>query len=85
MKQLFTCIFIFSSFGINAQPKFSLHKSSPSIKPVIEKVARDYYQNFNNIKGDTINESVSTIEFASRVAPPGALSTSITKYVSRPP
>jgi hypothetical protein len=81
MKQLFTCVLISFSFAVNAQPKFSLHKSSPSIKPVIEKVARDYYQNFNNIKGDTINETVSTIQFKSRVAPPGALSTSITKYV----
>ena len=81
MKKLFTCIFIFFALAGNAQPKFSLHKSSPSIKPVIEKVARDYYQNFNNIKGDTITESSGTIEFKSRVAPADALSTSITKYV----
>jgi hypothetical protein len=81
MKQLFTCFFILYAFSISAQPKFSFHKSSPSIKPIIEKVAQDYYQNFNNIKGDTINETASTIEFQSKIVPQGALSTSITKYV----
>jgi hypothetical protein len=48
---------------------------------VIEKVARDYYQNFNNIKGDTINQTESTVEFKSKVSPPGSIETSITKYV----
>ena len=81
MKHLFTLLFIFSAFTINAQPKLSLHKSSPSIKPVIEKVARDYYENFNNIKGDTVNENGTTIEFTSKISPEGALETSITKYV----
>jgi hypothetical protein len=81
MKQFFTFLFIFPALAVNAQPKLSLHKSSPSIKPVIEKVAQDYYQNFNNIKGDTITETVSTVEFKSRIAPEGALATSITKYV----
>lgn len=81
MKQLFAFLFIFPAFTISAQPKLSLHKSSPSIKPVIEKVARDYYQNFNNIKGDTVNENGTTIEFTSKISPEGALETSITKYV----
>ncbi|MEO6906209.1 MAG: hypothetical protein ABI148_07600 [Ginsengibacter sp.] len=81
MKQFFTFLFIFSAHAINAQSKLPLHKTSPSIKPVIEKVAQDYYQNFNNIKGDTITETTGTIEFKSRIVPVGALSTSITKYV----
>lgn len=81
MKQFFIFLLTLSSMAVSAQPKFLMHKSVPSIKPVIEKVARDYYQNFNNIKGDTINESSGTIEFKSRVAPQDALSTSITKYV----
>ncbi|HXR85249.1 MAG TPA: hypothetical protein VN722_13130 [Hanamia sp.] len=81
MKQLVTCFFIFYAFSINAQPKFSFHKSSASIKPVIEKVAQDYYQNFNNIKGDTINETASTVEFQSKIFPQGAIATSITKYI----
>lgn len=78
MKPFFTCLLFFPALAITAQRK--IHKS-PSIRPVIEEVARDYYQNFNNIKGDTINETMSTIEFKSRVSPEEALGTSITKYV----
>lgn len=81
MKQFFTCIFISVAFSIHAQSTISFHKASASIKPVIEKVARDYYQNFNNIKGDTVNETAGTIEFKSKVVPEGAIETSITKYV----
>ncbi len=80
MKKWITVLFIFSAFATFAQPRITL-KSSPSIKPVIEKVARDYYQNFNNIKGDTINKTESTIEFTSKVSPAGSLGTSITKYI----
>lgn len=80
MKKWFTVFFIFPIFATFAQPRVTL-KTSPSIKPVIEKVARDYYQNFNNIKGDTINKTESTIEFTSKVSPIGSLGTSITKYI----
>jgi len=81
MKPIFILLLTFFAIAASAQPKLLLRKPVPSIKPVIEKVARDYYQNFNNIKGDTISETTSTIEFKSRVAPSDALSTSITKYV----
>lgn len=81
MKHFFTVLFIFQALSSVAQPKLSLHKSAPSIKPVIEKVAADYYQNFNNIKGDTISETTNSIEFKSRIAPADALATSITKYM----
>jgi hypothetical protein len=46
----------------------------------MEKVVGDYFENFNNIKGDTIMETVSTIEFYSNVIPQGATETSITNY-----
>lgn len=82
MKSLFTLTLIIAVFAVNAQPKLSKPKSSSSVKPVVEKVARDYYQNFNNIKGDTVNQTGNTIEFTSKVAPVGALSTSITKYIT---
>ncbi|MEO6704691.1 MAG: hypothetical protein ABI297_00280 [Ginsengibacter sp.] len=81
MKKFFTFMFIIPMLSVNAQSKLSLIKSSASVKPVIEKVARDYYQNFNNIKGDTINKTINTVEFKSLIVPVGSLATSITKYV----
>lgn len=81
MRYFFGVTFILIPFISNAQPKMLIPPSSSSLRPVIEKVARDYYQNFNNIKGDTVNETESTIEFNSKIAPPGAIATSITKYV----
>jgi hypothetical protein len=80
MKKSFTAFCVLLAFAASAQPRLTL-TTSPSIKPVIEKVARDYYQNFNNIKGDTTNVTESTIEFTSKVTPPGSLGTSITKYI----
>ncbi len=47
-------------------------KSTPSIKTDIEKVARDLYQGFNNIKGDTLRYSSSLIAFDSKIVPVGA-------------
>lgn len=81
MRYFIGVTFILFSFISNAQPKTLTPASSSSLRPVIEKVARDYYQNFNNIKGDTVNETESTIEFNSKIAPPGSIATSITKYV----
>lgn len=74
-------IFCCSALVINAQPLLSPLASATSIKSVVEKVARDYYQNFNNIKGDTINQTASTIEFKSKIAPTGSIATSIIKYI----
>lgn len=81
MKKMLFIIIIIPSIGAYAQPRISLKKTTNTLKPAIEEVARDYYQNFNNIKGDTLSETVSTIEFTSKVSPPDALSTSITKYI----
>jgi len=80
MKQLFAVVFILSAMPIFAQPKLSVFKSSASIRADIEKVASDYFEDFNNIKGDTIIESVSTIQFNSKVIPTGALDATVTKY-----
>ncbi|HJY21764.1 MAG TPA: hypothetical protein VJ279_02695, partial [Hanamia sp.] len=62
------------------QIKLPALKSSPSVKPDVEKVARDYYQNFNNIKGDTLMQTAGTIEFESKIIPAGSLEATITKY-----
>jgi hypothetical protein len=81
MKKLIAPALLFFCFSALAQPKISSDKKTPSIKETIEKVARDFYQDFTGIKGDTLNETQSTIEFKSRIMPPGALSASVTKYI----
>jgi len=83
MKKLSaTAFMLFIVFTVIAQPDLQRAKSVPSLKPVIEKVARDYYQNFNNIKGDTVSQTESTIEFKSKIIPEGAIDASITKYIN---
>lgn len=82
MKKIIFTLLILESISVAAQPRLSLKKTSNTLKPIVEQVARDYYQNFDNIKGDTLNETQSTIEFTSRVSPADAISTSITKYVN---
>ena len=83
MKKLSATAFtLFIIFTAIAQPNLQRAKSAPSLKPVIEKVARDYYQNFNNIKGDTVSQTESTIEFKSKIIPEGAIDASITKYIN---
>ena len=81
MRRFLLLLFMASPFALFAQPKVKFIKSTPSVKFVVEQVARDFYQNFNNIKGDTLNITGGAIEFTSKVVPVGALSTSITKYV----
>jgi len=81
MRRFLLLLFMASPFALFAQPKVKFTKSTPSVKFVVEQVARDFYQNFNNIKGDTLNITGGAIEFTSKVVPVGALSTSITKYV----
>ena len=82
MKKLFTVVCVLSATSIFAQPKLPVFKNSPSIKNDIEKVAADYFENFNNVKGDVIMETTSTIQFQSKVVPAGALDATITKYKS---
>jgi hypothetical protein len=82
MKKLLTVVCVLSVTSIFAQPKLSVFKNSPSIKADIEKVAADYFENFNNVKGEIIVETVSTIQFQSKVIPSGALDATITKYKS---
>ena len=81
MRKIFFTLTILQSITGSTQPLVPLKKSPNTLKPVVEQVARDFYQNFNSIKGDTINQSEETIEFASRIAPADAISTSITKYL----
>ena len=79
MKKLLIPVLIFSGISVRAQNKLPVIKVANIIKPDIEKVARDYYQHFYNIKGDTILESVNTIEYQSKVIPQGASDCIITE------
>ena len=54
MRKIISTLFILQSVATTAQPVVSLKKSSNTLKPVIEQVARDFYQNFKNVKGDTL-------------------------------
>ena len=81
MRKLITAFCVLTAVGAFAQPRLPFHKTVPSIKPTIEKVARDFYENFANIIGDTVNETGNSIQFQSKLVPPESLGTSITKYV----
>ena len=52
-------------------------KINNKIKLDIEKVARDYYGNFNDIKGEKLSETENTIEYGSKVIPAGATESTI--------
>jgi len=82
MKKLFALIFIFSPFHPFAQNRSALLKVSNTIKPDIEKVARDYYDHFYNIKGEKISETESTIEYQCKIIPQGSLESTITEIKS---
>ncbi|MEO6813045.1 MAG: hypothetical protein ABI172_03895 [Ginsengibacter sp.] len=80
MKLQMIVVILLTSLSISAQSKLNLIKSTPSVKQDVEKVARDYFQNFNNVKGDTLLQTSGTIEFSSKIIPVGAVECSITKY-----
>ncbi len=80
MKRLTAVVFLFTTISLSAQSKLSVFKSSNSIKPDIEKVVHDYFNNFENLKGDTLAQNASIIEFASKIAPAGSSDASITNY-----
>ncbi len=80
MKLQMIVVILLTTLSISAQSKLNLIKSTPSVKQDVEKVARDYFQNFNNVKGDTILQTSGTIEFSSKIIPVGAVDCSITKY-----
>ncbi len=79
MKKLFTFFFIFLNLHLLAQKKLIALNSSGSIKPDIEKVVRDYYDHFYNIKGAEIYETANTIEYESKIKPRGATQSTITE------
>lgn len=81
MKLLTMFVCLFATLSICGQPKLPKIKNAKSIKPDIEKVVRDYYQQFHNITGDTLMRSTNSIEFKSKLLPIGAVKSSITKFI----
>jgi hypothetical protein len=82
MKKMFLPASIFLSLHLFAQNKLPLLKIPNTIKSDIEKVARDYYDNFYNIKGEKIFETESTIEYESKIIPQNSLESTITEIKS---
>lgn len=82
MKKILCAFFILAALNIFAQNKISKIKLSPALTSEIEKVARDYYVHFDNIKGEKISESKNIIEYASKISPPGAIESTIMQIKS---
>ncbi|MEO7121393.1 MAG: hypothetical protein ABIY62_09865 [Ginsengibacter sp.] len=81
MKKLTTIFLIFLSPHLFSQQKL-IAKASNNIKSDMQKVVGDYYDHFHNIKGEKLSESVSTIEYQSKVVPPDASESIITEIKS---
>lgn len=81
MKQLSVIVLLFTCLSLSAQPKLLKLQTTASVKGDIEKVARDYYNDFHNIAGDTLLRSQNEIEFSSKVLPAGAIESRITKFI----
>ncbi len=82
MKKLSILFFILSSLNLIAQKKAPYIKIVPAINADIEKVARDYYNHFDNIKGEKISETDNMIEYSSKINPQGALESTIMQIKS---
>jgi hypothetical protein len=82
MKKLCSLLLFIVTLNLSAQSKLPVLKVPSSIKLDIEKVTRDYYDHFFNIKGEKISETESTIEYSSKIRPQGSLGSSITQIKS---
>src|SRR5258708_19563409 len=66
----------------NAQIKLSAVTANP-IHPELEKVVKDYFNHFTNIRGEEIGNNPQSTEYYSSVKIKGAEECSITKYRSK--
>ena len=82
MKKSCGVLFILLSLSLVAQKKITHIKTVPVIDPDIEKVARDYYAHFTNIKGEKISETENRIEYSSKINPKGAVESTIMQIKS---
>lgn len=72
MQKLFILLLSFATSPLVAQNNILALKINNRIKPDIEKVAKNYYTQFDDIKGEKILESTNTIEYESKIIPQGA-------------
>lgn len=79
MKKIFLLILIIVALKTTAQPGNSILKNSINVKPDVEKVIKDFYNYFDNIRGEKITETESTVEFQSNIKPAGSSESSITQ------
>ena len=84
MKKIFSALFLFAPVIVGAQNKLTGPnvKLVPSITTDIEKVARDYNDHFENIRGEQISETENIVEYASKINPLEALESSIIQIKS---
>lgn len=81
MKKLSLLIFLLATLQIKAQNKTPIIKFSV-VTPDVVRVAHDYYNHFFYIKGEKISETESSIEYKSKIFPPGALECSVMQIKS---
>lgn len=81
MKQTITLALLALTMFASAQTKSSIKLVNPLVAD-LEKVAKDYADNFSNIKGEKISETTNTVEYESKVSPRGALESSILQIKS---
>jgi len=79
MKKIYLLLLIFCVKELSAQSKLNIFKTSPSIKPDIERVVNDYYGRFFHLLGEKIDENLNTIEYKSKLLPQGAIESTITQ------
>ncbi len=82
MKKSCIVLYILSSLNLAAQSKITNIKTVSSINSDIEKVVKDYYDHFENIKGEKISETQNIIEYSSKINPAGALESTIMQIKS---
>ncbi len=80
MKKIYCVFFIFIALHAGAQT--IRIKKETALTSDIEKVARDYYAHFDNIKGQKISESENIIEYASKISPADAIESTIMQIKS---
>lgn len=83
MKKILFFFLLSAATTSYAQVKLT-KQTAASIKPDIEKVARDYYAHFHYTMGEKIAENENSIEYKSTVTPQGAARCVVVQYKSAP-
>ncbi|CAN5369658.1 hypothetical protein BH20BAC1_BH20BAC1_20010 [soil metagenome] len=82
MKHTWLFILLTISLCAAAQTKTQGIKIANPLVADIEKVAKDYFENFAGILGEKISETTNTVEYTSNVTPQGALESTILQIKS---